>query len=217
MTEHIIDEQYEGVIIAEDVPFSEFMAQFEGQPVEWHAGKVIQLEMSNNEVHQSILSFLHFLFKYFLAAKKLGRIYFDGYQMYISDDMPARQPDLVIVLKEHYDRITYGHLNGAADIVVEIVSPESSKRDRGAKFHEYEAAGVPEYWLIDPIRKEAYVYHLNDEGNYNTISSSMSESKLLISSVLKGFQLSSDILWRDELPEDEELIEMVQAMGENAS
>ena len=56
---------------------------------------------------------------------------------------------------EHLDRLTDSHLSGPADLVVEIVSPDSLGRDRGDKFAEYEAASIPEYWLIDPVRQQA--------------------------------------------------------------
>lgn len=42
------------------------------------------------------------------------------------------------------------YLDGPADLVVGIVSPDSVGRDRGEKFYEYAQGGVPEYWLIDP-------------------------------------------------------------------
>ena len=47
---------------------------------------------------------------------------------------------------EHLDRLTDSHLSGPADLAVEIVSPDSLGRDRGDKFAEYGAAGIPEYW-----------------------------------------------------------------------
>jgi Uma2 family endonuclease len=42
-------------------------------------------------------------------------------------------------------------MDGAADIVIELVSPESVHRDYGEKLYEYEQAGVPGYWIIDPL------------------------------------------------------------------
>ena len=50
------------------------------------------------------------------------------------------------------------YLDGPADVVVEIISPESRLRDRGEKFAEYEMGGVREYWLIDSERHEADWY-----------------------------------------------------------
>ena len=87
--------------------------------------------------------------------------------MYLGDDKPAREPDLLVILNDHADRIKENRVEGAVDIAVEIVSPESTVRDRGDKFDEYEAAGVPEYWLFDPLRETADIYALGSDGRYH--------------------------------------------------
>ena len=63
----------------------------------------------------------------------------------------AREPDVLFLAKEHLGRLRDSHIEGPADLVVEIVSKESRGRDRGEKFYEYGEGGVPEYWLLDPI------------------------------------------------------------------
>lgn len=59
----------------------------------------------------------------------------------------------------------------AADIVGEIVSKESGKRDRGEKFEEYDASGVREYWLIDPRRNDAPSIASTPAGSLNVPTS----------------------------------------------
>lgn len=81
----------------------------------------------------------------------------------------GREPDLLFIAKEHLDRLTEAYLDGPADLVVGIVSPESGPRDRGEKYYEYEAAGVREYWLIDPDRQQAEFYRLNKQKRYELI------------------------------------------------
>ena len=54
---------------------------------------------------------------------------------------------------DHLGRFKENRLEGAADLVVEIISPESVDRDRDRKFYEYEQGGILEYWLIDPLRR----------------------------------------------------------------
>lgn len=78
----------------------------------------------------------------------------------------GREPDLLFVAQEHLDRLQETYLDGPANLVVEVVSPESLARDRGAKFVEYEAGGVPEYWLLDPLRRWAEFYCLGEDGRY---------------------------------------------------
>lgn len=81
--------------------------------------------------------------------------------------------------------------------VVEIVSPESVGRDRGEKFTEYEAAGIPEYWLIDPQRRWAEFYRL--EGERYRLAFQGTEGRYA-STVLPGFWLQVEWLWQDPLP-----------------
>jgi Uma2 family endonuclease len=86
----------------------------------------------------------------------------------------------------------------SADMVVEIVSPESSSRDRGDKFVEYEAAGIREYWLIDPTRKQAEFYVLDENGHYQTVSTGA--EGVFHSQVVPGFSLKVEWLWQRPLP-----------------
>ena len=90
------------------------------------------------------------------------------------------------------------YLDGPADLVVEIISPDSQSRDRGDKYYEYEAAGVREYWMLDPIRKQPHFYHLGDDRIYAPIP--IGEDGVFRSLVLDGFWLKVDWLWQEPLP-----------------
>jgi Uma2 family endonuclease len=155
-----------------NVTFQEYLKLYnsvEGARTEWVAGTVEVYDVSTSRKHAELLGFLHVLFMFFMAKNKPGKIYLSDFPMYISDNEPAREPDLMIVFQEHQDRIQPTYLDGIADLVLEIVSPESGARDRGDKFIEYERFGVPEYWLLDPIRQSAIVYTLNAEGIYQPV------------------------------------------------
>lgn len=121
----------------------------EGVYLEWVDGKVIGFEV-NNLTHQEINGFLLKVMGLFAEFHDLGKIVQVGYAMKLGEQKRGREPDLVYVAKENSERLTYNYLDGAADIAVEIVSPESVERDRKTKFTEYETAGIKEYWLIDP-------------------------------------------------------------------
>lgn len=209
MADMQIQSMREQEVIAEGVSFEDFLERYEGQRVEWHAGKVIK-QVTNNEKHQFILGFLFNVFSHFLGMQDIGRVYLAGYQMFISHGVPARQPDLMIVLKENYDRIKPKQFEGPADICLEVVSPGSSHIDRGAKLDEYEAAGVPEYWLIDPIREEAVIYTLADDKHYRRRP--FDDQGRLTSTILPGFALDPAILWQETLPTGPQLVQMVEAM-----
>jgi Uma2 family endonuclease len=74
------------------------------------------------------------------------------------------QPDLVYVANEHRAIITDQGIEGAPDLVVEILSPSTQSRDRGIKFRGYAAAGVTHYWIVDPRQRTLETYRLGDEG-----------------------------------------------------
>ena len=63
------------------------------------------------------------------------------------------RPDIVYVSKERAD-IIQKHVVGAPDVLVEIISPDSRQYDSVTKKNDYEAAGVREYWLIDPLESK---------------------------------------------------------------
>jgi Uma2 family endonuclease len=110
----------------------------------------------------------------------------------------GREPDLMFVATEHLAALRGTFLEGPADLVVEIVSPESAGRDRGEKFYEYEAAGIPEYWLLDPQTRRAEFYQLGPAGQYQLIAPD--SQGIYRSAVLPGLWLQVDWLWQQPLP-----------------
>lgn len=72
-------------------------------------------------------------------------------------------PDIVIVCDR--GKIKYDGIHGAPDLVIEILSPATAKRDRTVKKETYEKFGVKEYWLVDPVAKNVEVYH-NVDGRF---------------------------------------------------
>lgn len=209
--EEQLDDPPEGeIVIAENVTFEEFLKRFAEQHAEWINGAVI-LQPSKSVQHQQILGFLMTLTSLFLGFRNKGRVLLMGVPMLLSEHIPAREPDLLIVLNDHLDRIKLNYLDGPADIVVEIVSPESTDRDRGRKLREYEMGGVPEYWLIDPLRTESRVYALGDDGRYHPAP--LDSEGRLASKVLPGFAVYPSHLWREQPPTGQELIDLAQQLA----
>jgi Uma2 family endonuclease len=111
----------------------------------------------------------------------------------------GRQPDIAIVLNEHHDQLKPTYIEGPADIVIEVISPESQERDRIEKLREYAQAGIPEYWLIDPGLRTAEFFILQD-GEYE--AAPLDADGRFHSTVLAGFWLSESWLWQQPtLPE----------------
>jgi Uma2 family endonuclease len=70
------------------------------------------------------------------------------------------QPDVVFVSNQRRSIITRDGLEGAPDLVVEVLSPGTARLDRGSKRKIYARTGVKELWLADPETKLIVVYQL---------------------------------------------------------
>jgi Uma2 family endonuclease len=180
------------------VSFEEFLASSdEGSWAEWVDGEIVPMSPASLE-HQRLLRFLLDLLGWFTDSRGLGEVIFAPFVMKLASRPSGREPDLLFVATANRERLRETHLDGPADLVVEIVSPESEERDRGAKFVEYEAGGVPEYWLVDPTRQEAYFYQRGADGLYHLRP--LDAEGRYYSGVLSGFWLRPTWLWQRPLP-----------------
>ena len=178
--------------------YEEFLAWVpEGTHAEWVDGEVYYMSPVST-VHQRLLLFLSSVLGAFAELHKLGVVLTAPFQMKISPQSPGREPDLLFIAAENLERLKENRLDGPADLVVEIISPESGPRDRGDKFYEYESGGVPEYWLLDPGRQHAEVYLLDSQGRYRTVF--QGRTGRLESAALKGVWVEAGWLWQDPLP-----------------
>ena len=115
--------------------------------------------------HSNIIGRLYLFIGNHLMANKSGYIYPDDVDVHFSDGN-LYKPDLVVVLKSN-EKILAGQKNiyGAPDMVVEVLSHSTRKKDLTIKKDTYEAQGVREYWIVDPKAKSVTVYLLKD-GKY---------------------------------------------------
>jgi Uma2 family endonuclease len=134
--------------------YEEFLEWGDGIRAEWVDGEVIVISPTS-EPHQNLDGFLSSLLRHFVEAHELGRILIPPFQMKLSTRPSGCEPDLLFISTEKLKHLKRNYLDGPADLVVEIVSPDSQARDRGDKFYEYEEAGVIEYWILDQTRKRA--------------------------------------------------------------
>jgi Uma2 family endonuclease len=131
--------------------------------------------------------------------------------MKLPEKPTGREPDLLFVAKTNLNRLQPNFLNGAADLVVEIISPESAGRDSQTKFQEYQTAAISEYWLINPLDNLATFYQLNDNGQYQAVD--LDAEGKYFSRIISGFWLRPAWLWQEPLPDVEDA--MLEIDGEN--
>jgi len=177
------------------VTYEEFLAWADEDTLaEWVDGEIVMSSPASRP-HQDVSGFLNSVLRALVEHHALGVVLPAPFQMKLARS--GREPDLLFVASDHLHRLRATYLDGPADLAVEIVSPESVGRDRGEKFTEYEAGGVPEYWLLDPQRQWAEFYHLRD-GRYRLVwAGAEGEYR---SAVLPGFWLRVEWLWQQPLP-----------------
>jgi len=163
---------------------------------EWVDG-TIEMASPASLRHQMIKMFLAEVFSTYARLHDLGRVVDAPFQMKITKS--GREPDILFVAKAHMDRIRTTFVDGLADLVVEVMSAESAVRDSTTKVSEYSAAGIPEYWLIDPMVDEVTFYQLDATGrDYQEIAPDA--NGVYHSRALPGFWLRVAWLWAQPLP-----------------
>ncbi|MBZ0304592.1 MAG: Uma2 family endonuclease [Anaerolineae bacterium] len=196
----------EKMIVAVDVSAEEYMEKYAADFHEWVKGVVIKVSPVGFP-HVQILHYLIMLFEAYFELNPIGRVASQPFVMEIEISDSRREPDLQIILNDNLKNLTLTKMVGAADICIEIVSPESVARDYGDKFVEYEKAGVREYWIIDPTRTSCRFHRLDNEvyQTYNPGAEGNYETPLL-----PRFKLHVPTLWQEELPKTGAVAESVK-------
>lgn len=177
--------------------YQEYMDSFdEDVHAEWVNGEAI-IFMSAATRHQAIVTYLITLLNLYVEFFRLGELFTAPFEMKPSSSSNAREPDILFVKTENKGYLEEQRLFGPADLVIEVVSPESVKRDHEDKFSEYEAAGVKEYWIVDsrPQHTNAEFWVLDENGRYESMTI---VNGTFHSRVLSGFWLNTNWLWDTE-------------------
>jgi Uma2 family endonuclease len=107
------------------------------------------------------------------------------------DEHSVVQPDLIYLLAEHRDRAVE-RVEGAPDLVVEVLSPGTARRDRGEKLRLYAESGVREYWIVDPAERQ--IEFLVNEGGRFVVA--LPADREYRSPALAELRLDLVALWR---------------------
>jgi len=189
--------------------YEEFLAWCDEDTwAEWVDGEVVMVSPAS-ERHQEIRGFLEALLSIYVQERGLGRVLGAPFQMRLAEPVRSgREPDLLFVARERLVHLKETYLDGPADLVVEIISPESRLRDRGEKFAEYELGGVREYWLLDPERREADFYRLDPRGRYRLAEPDREGWYEAVA--IPRFRLKLEWLWQVPTPK---VLEVVRELG----
>jgi Uma2 family endonuclease len=189
-------------IPAEEMPpvgitFDEYLEKYAGDFYEWVGGEVVKMSPVHDR-HDALSRYFARLFEIYFELKSIGTIRQAPFVMKLESTERGREPDLQIILHTNANHLTPTYMDGPADIVIEIVSPESAARDHGEKLIEYEKGKIPEYWIIDPIHKEARFYRLDENGVYAPQNEDASGN--YTTPALPDLVINVPELWQEELP-----------------
>lgn len=141
----------------------------DGQRAELINGQLFDMALPNR-IHQKLVSKLSTIsWNYIEANHGSCEVYPAPFAVFLNkDDKTYVEPDISIICEK--DKLSDRGCEGAPDFVIEIVSPATQKRDYGIKLFKYRAAGVREYWIVNPAKEIVNVYNFEAEEDCNLYS-----------------------------------------------
>lgn len=128
-----------------------------------------------NFFHQTIGFNIVLMLGQYLADHPLGHLRYAPLDVYL-DDTNVFQPDVLFISHEREAMISADGLHGAPDLIVEILSPHTSRYDQHAKRAAYARAGVRELWLVFPEAKRVAIFRFGESAEAPVASCSLGET-----------------------------------------
>jgi Uma2 family endonuclease len=173
---------------------------------EWVEGEVIVMAPSNFE-HQDLNMWLLALLRLYVERKKLGVVASDYFIRLLKPRRQFRVPDLLFVSSARRDLLKSTRMEGAPDLIIEIISPDSGSRDWREKFFDYQAAGVREYWIVDPMAQTVEAHVLEAAGNYVRLEE---KDQKIASTIVTGWYIRHSWLWQEQRPD---VLDVLRELG----
>jgi Uma2 family endonuclease len=147
--------------------YSDYLKTPEGGKFQLIGGEIIEMT-SPSLYHQEILLNLVSEFRNFLLKNRVGKVFVAPSDVHFTDT-ETYQPDILILLTESFSKMQENKIEGAPDLIVEVLSPSTAYYDLKHKKTIYEKHGVKEYWVVDPIDKTVEIYQ-NQNAKFHLIA-----------------------------------------------
>jgi Uma2 family endonuclease len=164
----------------------------EGSPCQLIGGELV-MTPSPLPYHQDISRNIEFKLLKHVVEKKLGKVYDAPIDVYLEEE-ETYQPDLIFISNQRLRIIEKERINGAPDVVFEILSPSNAYYDMRKKFRKYEQHDVREYWIVDPEEKSVEVY-INETKSFKMTQRVVGQAKVH-STVIEGFEMDLEEIFR---------------------
>lgn len=176
--------------------FERWAFQHDGR-FEWVDGKVIVMAPASRK-HVQLTGWIQSLLLIVVQQQQLGEVLGPEFMVRLRKGEKSRRvPDVLFVTSARKSLLKRTYLDGAPDLAIEVVSPDSVARDWREKYLAYEAAGGREYWVIDPLSQLMEVYVLKRK-KFQIVAPAKDGS--VESALVPHFRLRPSWLWSDALP-----------------
>ena len=146
--------------------------------------------------HQTISGQLYLTMTQFVTQSQLGQVWYAPLDVILSNH-DVVQPDILFVSNARANILTEANVQGAPDLVVEILSPATAQHDREYKRILYSRHGVREYWLVDPEENmvEVWTDRDSESGTGLVLAAAYQRGDTLASLLLEGLNIPLEALF----------------------
>ncbi len=147
--------------------------------------------------HQRISGNLHLLIGNWLEVHPIGQIFYAPYDVVLSN-IDVVEPDLMYLSNERADQVlTSLHAKGVPELVIEIASKGTRRRDATTKLRLYERVGVTEYWVVEPDGGVVRVYRRTGDRFDRPVSLAREVGDVLTTTLVPGLELPLLKIFKD--------------------
>jgi Uma2 family endonuclease len=169
--------------------YGDYLLWDDGERWELIDGVAYNMSPAPNRRHQQIATELTRQFATFLLDKSC-QVYASPFDVRLPEGDEAEneistvlQPDISVICDSN--KLDDAGCIGAPDLIVEILSPSTSRKDHKEKFNRYERAGVKEYWLVDPVANTVSVFKLGADKRYGRPDVYADDEKIAVGILLE--------------------------------
>ena len=146
--------------------------------------------------HQDISGNIFTLLRSYLAKHPIGSAHIAPLDVYLSE-INVYQPDVIFVSNARRSLLAEHGVEGAPDLVVEILSPATARYDKGSKRKIYARTGVKELWLVDPDSRTIQIYELTQ--NAETPAATHGPDSVFKSRLFPGMRFKATVIFKSSV------------------
>lgn len=139
-------------------------------------------------LHQFVVANIMFAFSVYLREQRRGVVLTSPLDIVLGKDTVV-QPDLNVFIGGRREIIGAKNVQGAPDLVVEVLSPGTRRLDEVGKHRAYESSGVTEYWIVDPVLELVKIHRRAASGFERVAEIGTEAGGVITSPLLPGFAL----------------------------